>query len=241
MQKNCMIWSWSCANISEHPYVQLLYMMGQNSNVDSLLIEYSWINVHGDVSQKSMSVRNMIHIIFSSTSVEECFPFTWKADIIHLLGTDWSEEPFILLLYSIQSLFDESSFPLWITSSLNHSDDFFFFCCFAHIHGYGLYCALWITLVGEKAMTCGKYLVLYMPQYTVYESEVGVCGCLVYWLGTDNEGTIVCCPWLVHVFFACGLACKVGWLEENYRAALTRCYHVSSVTATRWCELCCFV
>ena len=50
------------------------------------------------------------------------------------------------------------------------------------------------------------------------------------------------CPWLVHDFFACGLACKVGWLEENdCRAALTRWYHVSSVTATCWCELCCFV
>ena len=44
---------------------------------------------------------------------------------VHLLEADWSVEPFMLLLYGVQWLFDESSFPLWITSSLNHSDDIY--------------------------------------------------------------------------------------------------------------------
>lgn len=52
----------------------------------------------------------MIHII--STLVEGCFPFTWKANVIHLLEADWSVEPFVLLLFGVQWLFDEASFPL---------------------------------------------------------------------------------------------------------------------------------
>lgn len=71
-----------------------------------LLIGYFRLNVHGAVS-----VRHMIGVI-SSTLEEERFPFTWKADVIHLLEADWSVEPFMLLLYSVQWLFDESSFPL---------------------------------------------------------------------------------------------------------------------------------
>lgn len=183
-----------------------------------LIKDYFWLNCTWSCFI-SMSVINMIHII-SSSLVKERFPFTWKADVSPFVG-GW------LVCRAIHVAPVWCTVALWwvLISTVNHelteSLRWHLFSCFAHFHGYGRYCATWITHVGEKTMTCGKYLVLYMPQYTVYEWEVWcmwMFSLLTWHWQWRNYSHIGACFFLF--FFACGLACEVGWLDENdYRAA----------------------
>lgn len=118
-------------------------------------------------------------------------------------------------------------------SSLNHSAFIIlFFLAVLHISMVTAVtfspCVLWMTHVDEKTITCGKCLVLYMSQYTVY------CIWVRSWYKWDGRSIdlaltmkelLYVVPSVGACFYACGLAGKVGWLVENdYRAAITKCY-----------------
>lgn len=216
---NCMIWSWSFTKLSENPLCEL-------TSVDMWIHDPFWpqnINIHINIYGYgtvilSLSVSNMY-----ISRIPEHFQLKWKMNV----GGRFVYRA--ILVIRLQSLLDGASFSLWITSSLNHSgDSFLLFCTYPWLR------PLWVFFpVNEsrrwKAVTCGKYLVLHISQHTVCESEDSVCWCLVKWIGTDCEGTIVWCAldWCMVFwgFFACGLACKVGWLVENdHRVASTKCH-----------------
>lgn len=69
-----------------------------------------------------------------------------------------------------------------------------------------------LLVLVKKAMTCGKYLVLYTPQYTVlYMSQRSVY--VDVWfvdLALTMKELLFVMPLIGACFFACGLACKVG-------------------------------
>lgn len=83
-----------------------------------------------------------------------------------------------VLLWSVQRLSDDSSFPLWITFSLVAF--LLLFCTFPWLQALLSSVNYSCRLKGpDRWKIPGS---IYMPHYTVYESEVGECECLVYWL-----------------------------------------------------------
>lgn len=218
-------WNWSFTKLSENPLCEL-------TSVKMWIHDPFWpqninINIYGyGTVILSLSVSNMY-----ISRISEHFQLKWKMNVMHLLEADLSTEPFLLFGYSWWSLI----------FTVNHSDDSFFAVLHVSMVTAFMFFPLWMNHVGERLLHVENiwfytiHSILYVSQRMVYVNVwLNELAPTVRELLYDVLLTGACFSG-GGIFFACGLACKVRWLEEkDHRVASIQC-HV--IVLALWLQL----